>query len=78
MRGFSGATLPEEALAANNEATSGVKSHNYRQILIDSSVYVLGTLVLSAVQGTIQKHRPLWNQHNTTFVDARKDCVGSR
>ena len=47
MRGFSGATLPEEALAANNEATSGVKSHNYRQTLIDSSVYVLRTLTFA-------------------------------
>ena len=56
MHEFLGATLPEQILATNNEATSGVKRRNYCQILIDSSVYVLGTLVLSAVQGIIQKN----------------------
>ena len=51
MHEFLGVTLPEQILVANNEATSGVKRRNYCQILIDSSVYVLDTLVLSAVQG---------------------------
>ena len=37
MREFSGTTLPERALAVNNEAMSGVKRCNY-QILLDSPV----------------------------------------
>ena len=70
-------TFLERALAACNKAMSGIKKFNYYRIARKRKNCVSGTLALSAVQGIMQKYRPLKKQYNAIFVVAQKGCVDS-
>ena len=77
MREFSGATLPEQAFAANSEAMTKVKrckflSNITRFVRVTEAHFARETKV-DNMPTTGEKSRknnpPLYNQQNTTFVD---------